>query len=155
MHEQTCLSLFCSKLMDVLVIAASIDNVSLSSTDPQGHDFTQHSFIFHLCWGLHGELKPEVIGIWGCSLLLCPRFLHVNQLSYHSTAPDRKSLNSRQTTSKHGFYQSAKSAQYASVSQSTIVRQRCVSVGRNSAEVLWWIWIFLFFFFLHLKYNTF
>lgn len=51
----------------------------------------------------------------------------------------------RQTISKYRFHQSAKSAQHASTSQSTIVRQRCVSVGRNSAEVLWWIWIFFFF----------
>lgn len=45
-------------------------------------------------------------------------------------------------TSKCTFCLSAKSAQYANMSESTIVKQRCVSFGRNSAEVLWWIQIF-------------
>lgn len=39
MYEQTCLSLFCVKLMDMLVNAITVDNVSLSSIDPQGEDF--------------------------------------------------------------------------------------------------------------------
>lgn len=48
MHEQTCLSLFCVKLMDMLVNAITLGNASLSSSDPQGHDFPPHTFIFHL-----------------------------------------------------------------------------------------------------------
>lgn len=81
MYEQTCLPLFCVKLMDMLVNAITADN-----TDPQGAHFPLLTFIFHSCRGLRGDWHLRIFVLHTCSISTLSKvfFLYVNQLSYHS-----------------------------------------------------------------------
>ena len=151
MCEQTCLSLFLCQTnaqagkryyswQRVIII-----NSSLRRRFPNAYNHLP--FMLRVKWE-----KTEVIAI----LLFCTQnMLHpcsVKGLCICESAVLLLLSTGQKITSfttkdfKALFHQSDKSAQYASMSESTIVRQGCVSLGRNSAEVLWWIW-----FFLHLK----